>query len=320
MEAIYELGIGNRMRAVLSAKNPEKQIYGTGAYSHILVQVAIPNEHVLQFSNIEVDQNNRVIFSGTVYKPRLDDDGRVEVDTQIGPGGHVYSSSCKVMTYPVYPDELVRCHLINLIDAGQLNEPVDLGTIFSEMMTWKKIIDDAQPLVDAAERDRLLRYTEQERQKAIAQEQKDLAAKQKVERELQDAINRDVRRKSWIENHGSDMLKVAVGRGYECNSRFLKEWGCAMLGLDYLIDFKGDVTTQPRTCPSDEALAEILRLETINWSEIETPVSLNIVWLPHGDDELRGWGSGDSACEAVEVALSEPYFDRKYYFYRLFKV
>ena len=58
--------------------------------------------------------------------------------------------------YPVYIDNLVHHHLMDLINAGQLNEPVDLGTIFSfEMMTWKKIIDDAQPLVDAAERERV---------------------------------------------------------------------------------------------------------------------------------------------------------------------
>ena len=95
------------------------------------------------------------------------------------------------------------------------------------------------------------------------------------------------------------MLNVAINHNYDCTSRFLTEWGRATLGEDYLLDFKGNVTTQFRTCPSDEALAELLRLE----SKIGAPVSFNIVWLPHGDDELRGWGSGDSACEAVEVAL-----------------
>ena len=69
MEAIYKLSINNRMRAVLSVKNPEKQICGTGNYPHILVRVSIPNEDVLNFSNIEVDQDNHVIFSGAVYKP-----------------------------------------------------------------------------------------------------------------------------------------------------------------------------------------------------------------------------------------------------------
>jgi hypothetical protein len=316
MEAIYKLSINNRMRAVLSVKNPEKQICGTGNYPHILVRVSIPNEDVLNFSNIEVDQDNHVIFSGAVYKPRLDDEGRPEIDTQIEANGHVSSSPCKVSMYPVYIDNLVHHHLMDLINAGQLNEPVDLGTIFSEMMTWKKIIDDAQPLVDAAERERVAKYNEQERQKKLDEERRQFEKEQKEEQERQNIIRRAACRKAWIKEYGSDMLNVAINHNYDCTSRFLTEWGRATLGEDYLLDFKGNVTTQFRTCPSDEALAELLRLE----SKIGAPVSFNIVWLPHGDDELRGWGNGDSACEAVEVALSEPYFDRTYYFYRLFEV
>ena len=318
MEAIYELSINNRMRAVLSVKNPEKQIRGTGNYSHILVRVSIPNEDVLNFSNIEVDQNNRVMFSSTVPKPRLDDEGRAKIDTQIGSNGYVDPSSCKVSTYPVYLSNLVDHHLTNLINARQLNEPVDLGTIFSEMMEWKNIIDDAQPFVDAAERERVVKYNEQERQKKLAEERRQFEKEQKEEQERQNIIRRAACRKAWVEEYGSDMLNVATNHNYDCASRFLDEWGCAMLGEDYLLDFKGDVTTQPRTCPSDEALVEILRLDAMNWSDIGTPIERKVVWLPNGVGELHDYDGG--ACEAVEVILNEPYFSKNYYFYRLFEV
>ena len=54
MEAIYKLSINNRMRAVLSVKNPEKQIRGIVTTPHILVRVSIPNEDVLNFQTLKL--------------------------------------------------------------------------------------------------------------------------------------------------------------------------------------------------------------------------------------------------------------------------
>jgi len=314
MEATYEFGVSDRMRAVLSVKHPKKPIHGTERFAHILVQVIIPDECILQFSGIKVDHASRVSIGGNVSKPKLDEQGQVEIDTQIRHDGGVSPYSCHLETSTVSLDSMVKDYIGDAINTDQFVEPVDLSPVFAQVTAWKKIIDDAQPLVDAAEQERAAKYTEQERQETLKQNREGLERDRKAEEKRQTETRRDTCRKAWIEKYGSDMLKVANNRGYDCKSRFLKEWGHAMLGVDYFLDFKGVITTQKRTCPSDAALAEILRLETLDWSEIGIGISFQVVWLPHGVDVEYS----DEPREAVEVVLNEPYFERNYYFYQLF--
>jgi hypothetical protein len=330
METVYEFSVDNRMRAVLSVKYPEKQVTKSGRVEHIPVRVVIPDEYVLQTPAIRLDEAGNLLFSSdNVYRPVLDDAGRPEIDTGMYPDGSARRDACEVETRTVSIERMVSGRINELIIAGQLVEPIDLTPVFEQIRAWETIINDAQPLVDAAEEQRAARYAEQERQKEIASEMREEQRRQKEaeqeaaqQRKAVVDAERAARRKAWLEAFGSDMAKASVERGYECRSRFLKEWASVILGGGYLVDYKREVETQIRNCPSDKAIAEILRLESLNVydpiNDVAVNVSQTVVWLPNGGAEINDRWDERDPCEAVEVILHDPYFDRDYYFYKKF--
>ncbi|MFA5445196.1 MAG: hypothetical protein WC262_09535 [Bacteroidales bacterium] len=330
METVYEFSIDNRMRAVLSVKYPEKQVTKSGRVEHIPVRVTIPDECVLQTPAIRLDETGKLLFgSDNVYRPVLDDVGRPKIDTGMYPDGSVHRYSCEVETKTVSIESMVSDQIDELIITGQLVEPIDLTPVFAQILAWETIINDAQSLVDAAEEQRAALYAEQERQKKIESEilveqRRQEEAEQKAVQQKKATVDaeRAARRKAWIKAFGSDMAKASVERGYECRSRFLKEWANVTLGDGYILDFKGEADTQIRNCPSDRAIAEILRLESLNVydpiNDVPVNISQTVVWLPNGGAEINDRWDERDPCEAVEVILHDPYFDRNYYFYKKF--
>lgn len=83
----------------------------------------------------------------------------------------------------------------------------------------------------------------------------------------------EVERAAWIAEHGSDYLKKATSAGYNCQRRYVIE-RAAMELPGYHVDYKDRATWKTRSCPSADALDEMLALQ-------EQGREVIIVWLTH---------------------------------------
>lgn len=137
-----------------------------------------------------------------------------------------------------------------------------------------------------AEAKRLQREAEDRRR--VDHEQREAAEKAAAEQERSD----------WIAAHGSDHLRAASDAGYDCKRLYVTE-RAALEHPGYIVDFDDNAQWRDRSCPSEDALAEELRV-TPALAEGE---SILVVWLtdpPHDrreecDDEE--W----EPCEAVVI-------------------
>ncbi len=78
---------------------------------------------------------------------------------------------------------------------------------------------------------------------------------------------------AWIEAHGSDHLKLAWQREYDCQRLYVTE-RAALEFPDFTVDVDDTANWDDRTCPSPEALAEEVAL-----SESHPDTEICTVWL-----------------------------------------
>lgn len=90
-------------------------------------------------------------------------------------------------------------------------------------------------------------------------------------------------RAAWVTAHGSDYLKKAVGAGYDCQRLYVTE-RAAQEHPAYVVDYQDTARWNDRSCPSEAALDEALR------------VNGEVVWLTShpADENIR-------QCEAVVI-------------------
>jgi hypothetical protein len=93
--------------------------------------------------------------------------------------------------------------------------------------------------------------TPEMREDVVAEEERRRAAAQ-AEKAAQEA-----ERARWIEVNGSAHLRCAVGSGYNCQRRYVKERH-ALEHPDYHLDWGNQAQWKARACPSPEALDEAL--------------------------------------------------------------
>lgn len=99
------------------------------------------------------------------------------------------------------------------------------------------------------------------------------------------AKQREQDRAAWVTAHGSDYLKKAVGAGYDCQQKYVHE-RAALEHPDYTVDYHDAAGYRERSCPSEAALDEALRVHG------------EVVWLkshPTTEDE------DFTPCEAVVI-------------------
>ncbi len=89
-------------------------------------------------------------------------------------------------------------------------------------------------------------------------------AKERAERE-----RRAAEKAAWIAQQGSDFLRKACGEGYDCQRRYVEERMALELGPQWYIDWNDELRWRSRSCPSEAALEEALRLHehgaTVVW-------------------------------------------------------
>lgn len=155
----------------------------------------------------------------------------------------------------------------------------------------------------------------QDEKRAVEQaerEQREAAAAAEKAREKRESDARQAAanayRDAWIAEKGSPALRLGHEKGYACQKRFEQEWGAVELGPDYVLDYNGVVTAKDRSCPSESALKEQVRIESLNLPG----VTVQVCWLPRGLTQLKDDVDYDSedSCEAIEVQALDAYYYR----------
>ncbi len=137
-----------------------------------------------------------------------------------------------------------------------------------------------------------------EREQIEAQEKARIDAEERARNEVIKA-----EKKAWIEQNGSERLRMGYRAGYNCQKIYEIERAQSVLGSDYVRD-SSEVEERDRSCPSLDAMQEVERLKSVIQKEAA------VVWLPHGPD-----GTWDDGCEAVKA---DPGTFSKYWFYKVF--
>lgn len=175
-------------------------------------------------------------------------------------------------------------------------------------------IEEAKKLIPAeAERQRAAHeeYLREEKEKEAKKSAEEAAKGAKKAEELLAQTERDKAIRAWVDQKGSDTLKLGFQKGYACKKRFLTEWGTVELGPEYVLDYDSDVSRNDRSCPTEAALNEQVRIENLHLQDL----SVSVVWLPSGLSSVLH--EPDDSQEGVEVVITDP-FDGygDIYFYR----
>lgn len=161
--------------------------------------------------------------------------------------------------------------------------------------------------IDLAESRRKSAIEEEERDVRRAAEEREKAENEAARKKIEDEAAQV--RQVWIAEKGSDVLKLGHTKGYACQKRYAQEWGMVELGADYVLDYDGKVSRKTRSCPSEGALNEQVRIEALGLTDIE---NVQVVWLPDSLEELdedyqEGYNE-PTPCEAVEVKAHHVYY------------
>jgi|GEM_PF-1635905 hypothetical protein len=137
-----------------------------------------------------------------------------------------------------------------------------------------------------------------ERSAEIAREHEKYKQAQQAER---DRIEKE--KEPWIEAHGSDYLKKAcVAHGYDCQRLYVTERAKFELP-GYVVDFEDAAKWKSRSCPSEESLAELERVEVPTLGDVE------IVWLTGPAQESKQ-EYDDESFEPSEAAVVRNYLGK----------
>lgn len=126
-------------------------------------------------------------------------------------------------------------------------------------------IPERQAEFDADFEVRKAAYLEQK----AANQQRDAEreAQRQAEQEAREsaAAAREAVRTEWVQTHGSDYLRKAIEGGYDCQRVYVTE-RAALEYPGYAVDYSNDAAWKSRSCPSETALEEALRVDgTVVW-------------------------------------------------------
>ncbi len=111
----------------------------------------------------------------------------------------------------------------------------------------------------------------------------------------------EAEKRAWIEAHGSEHLKRAFGKGYDCQRLYVVE-RAAIEASGFTVDYNDSAEWKARACPSSEGLdaedAAHAIAEALGLGEPET------VWLTAGPEDRTAREEYDEeepfeACEAI---------------------
>jgi len=175
-----------------------------------------------------------------------------------------------------------------------------------ELIAWEKArrekvaarLAELQPEYDRLMEEYRVDYAQcvEEKEKRDAEE---VARKKEAEERASVAKKAAEEEKAaWIQVHGSEYLKKAVGLGYDCQRQYVVE-RAGIEFPDFQVDFDKEAFWKARTCPSPEALEMVEEL-------ISKGFRTEVVWLLEAPDLY----------ESTEAVVIHDYLG-KYVLYRL---
>lgn len=131
-----------------------------------------------------------------------------------------------------------------------------------------------------------------------------LAARDAAKAEAEDAakVARLADRAAWIDEHGSEYLRKAVGAGYSCQRQYVTE-RVALELPGFAVDFADRVETKSRACPSERRLDESLALIAGGHQAL-------VVWLTREPVEPVEPAEYDEPAEEREAIVIDGYLGR----------
>jgi hypothetical protein len=285
----HTISLDERQHAVVTALEIP-HTHGDHYYdaTQITVQIDIPDDVILSDA-IRIDKGGNL--AGSPGYPRLQkyDDGTPKFE------GWIDRSTGNVREGPIRlnirnfdlkerVEELVKGRLSG---GSAVTRIVYADDVAPCVAADQAEIDAAQPLVPGEESRQKAEYEKYLVEKRIEDEQDaaDRAEKQK-KRDAADAISAAYKARVavWVAEKGSAALKLGHEKGYPCQKRYEQEWGSVELGPDYNLDFGGEtVSMKGRSCPSEDALNEQVRIEALSLPDVQ---EVRVVWLPKGLDQL----------------------------------
>lgn len=257
----------------------------------------------------------RVMYQDT-YVPRRKDDGSYDIEDKEPYIQHWTDTSYRVAsgTVEVKADRFrVLAEVEDIIRDKHITH-VNIDNLLQACRQKKDEMHYANELAkdikSKHEAMRLQLEIERKEMEKQAVERKKEAQRLEAEREKQADEKKAAEREAmltWANEHGSTALREGLKRGYTCKRKYVTERGQCDLGSDYVIDWNSDVDTDDRSCPSDEAIEELIRIEALNLQD----ASARIVWLKKGLSEIDFEKYDYESCEAIKVNYLG------YYFYKL---
>jgi len=210
-----------------------------------------------------------------------------------------------IKTNRVSLEETIIAEIQNILstDPKSLPNPFDVSAIITDFLTPETITDEIKHRIEEAEKIRQDEYRKEvEAKEKVRQEQE----RAKIERENKiQAENEQINRwrAAWIERCGSDRLKIATRKGYNCIKQFVTEFVETEFDQNFIHDANNDIKFKERSCPTLKALLKVEEFE-----KIDAPgVAIKIVWLPYGT-EVDEYGDATNEGEAIEIKLLDNYF------------
>jgi hypothetical protein len=313
----YLISLDEREHAIITALEVE-HTHGTHDFdaTQIVVQTDIPDEVVIS-DVITIGRYGDLTGSKSYPRLRTLNDGTPRTE-----GGRYHDGSA--IGYPVRLDlkqldlrdrieEVVRGRIVT----GQICTGVVsyVSEILPRIAADQAEIDSAATAIVAEETRQAAAIEQYARERAERDEVEHLKAELAAAREAEERAQKNAesaKRAAWIEQHGSDHLRLGNDKGYACRKQFAQEWGTVELGAEYVLDFASKISTGNRSCPSEDALREQVRIEMMNLPDTE----VRVCWLPKNldelDDDYTDGYNEPAPVEAVEVQAHGVYYYRVY--------
>jgi hypothetical protein len=235
---------------------------------------------------LEVDITPELLELADVH-----DDGQVKL--QIGSETSRSILNTTDVMLKIYSDGYVEFNHVGDVIAFDVPQTVEALIAFERD---RRAHVEAKKAELQPEFDRLKAEYEKARAKTEAKKEAEQAQRiaDREAREAAEKAAREFREKEkieWVAEHGSDYLRDAVRLGYDCQRQYVTE-RAGIEFPEYTVDFDGDARWRSRSCPSREALAEVLRLRG-------EEVAAEVVWLT--EEPAHDYAEAFEPCEAVVI-------------------
>lgn len=280
---IYYLDENGRKDAILKGMSgKEKQT--------ILVSVT---PELLELAKVDIQGNITVdVATKTIYKVK---ETSKNLDLRISIDNTTYSVTTYVMNYPIFATEETTIYFDHVPTKDEMYEFI-IKKYREEREKYEEAKKEFEVKLNEFNENILPKLINEEREKL----QKKLLEEQKEKQKEEEKRQRELKeKKEWIEKYGSEHLKKAFSQGFDCQRLYIEE-RAAKEFPGFILDFDDDAEWRGRSCPSKQALEEMIELK-------EKGYKANVVWVTWIPADLMGEDEDYYEFEETEAVVIENY-------------